>query len=205
MTAQFTEFHSKYHSTALKLTGSSENSITRTLTSARVEMNPHQVNAALFALKSPFSKGALLADEVGLGKTIEAGLVISQRLAEGKRRMLLIVPASLRKQWQQELSDKFTVESRILDATVVRQAKKAGEADLFANASMPLIMSYEYAARVAEDLRIATKWDLVVFDEAHRLRNVYKNEQKIGTSKRAQVLADAFRGAPKILLTATPL
>jgi len=205
MTAQFTEFHSKYHSTALKLTGSSENSITRTLTSARVEMNPHQVNAALFALKSPFSKGALLADEVGLGKTIEAGLVISQRLAEGKRRMLLIVPASLRKQWQQELSDKFTVESRILDATVVRQAKKTGEADLFANASMPLIMSYEYAARVAEDLRIATKWDLVVFDEAHRLRNVYKNEQKIGTSKRAQVLADAFRGAPKILLTATPL
>ncbi len=82
----FTDFHSKYHATSLQLAGSQESSLTRTLTSARVEMNPHQVNAALFALKSPFSKGALLADEVGLGKTIEAGLVISQRIAEGKRR-----------------------------------------------------------------------------------------------------------------------
>ena len=72
-------------------------------------MNPHQVEAALFALKSPLSKGVLLADEVGLGKTIEAGLVLSQRWAEHKRRMILIVPASLRKQWQQELHEKFSL------------------------------------------------------------------------------------------------
>lgn len=205
MTPVFTEFHSKYHATSLQLAGSQENSLTRTLTSARVEMNPHQVNAALFALKSPFSKGALLADEVGLGKTIEAGLVISQRIAEGKRRILLIVPASLRKQWQQELQEKFSVPTQILDAAVVRQARKRGEDDIFKNTKTPLIMSYEYAARIADELRLAQKWDLIVFDEAHRLRNVYKNEQNKGTSKRAQALADAFRDIPKILLTATPL
>ena len=140
MTPVFTEFHSKYHATSLQLAGSQENSLTRTLTSARVEMNPHQVNAAFFALKSPFSKGALLADEVGLGKTIEAGLVVSQRIAEGKRRILLIVPASLRKQWQQELQEKFSVPTQILDAAVVRQARKRGEDDIFKNTKTPLIM-----------------------------------------------------------------
>jgi superfamily II DNA or RNA helicase len=205
MTSIFTDFHSKYHATSLQLAGSQENSLTRTLTSARVEMNPHQVNAALFALKSPFSKGALLADEVGLGKTIEAGLVISQRIAEGKRRILLIVPASLRKQWQQELQEKFSVQTQILDAAIVRKSRKRGDQDIFKNTKIPLIMSYEYAARIAEELRLAQKWDLIVFDEAHRLRNVYKNEQNKGTSKRAQSLADAFRDIPKILLTATPL
>ena len=65
------------------------------------------MDAALFAFASPLSKGALLADEVGLGKTIEAGLVISQRWAEGKRRILIIAPSNLRKQWHQELNEKF--------------------------------------------------------------------------------------------------
>jgi SNF2 family DNA or RNA helicase len=94
-----------YHAQRLTVAGTAEDAFTRSLTSARVEMNPHQVDAALFALKSPLSKGVLLADEVGLGKTIEAGLVISQRWAEQKRRILLVVPASLRKQWSQELFD----------------------------------------------------------------------------------------------------
>ena len=89
-------------------------------------MNPHQVDAALFALKSPLSKGVLLADEVGLGKTIEAGLVISQRWAEQRRRILLIVPASLRKQWQQELFDKFSIKSRIVEAKTYNDMKKGG-------------------------------------------------------------------------------
>ena len=53
-------------------------------------MNPHQVDAALFALKSPLAKGVLLADEVGLGKTIEAGLVIAQSRAEGAQRVLAV-------------------------------------------------------------------------------------------------------------------
>ena len=84
------------------------------------------MDAALFALKSPLSKGVLLADEVGLGKTIEAGLVISQRWAEQRRRILLIVPASLRKQWQQELFDKFSIKSRIVEAKAYNDMKKGG-------------------------------------------------------------------------------
>lgn len=80
-----------------------------TLVDAQVDLNPHQVDAALFAFRSPLSKGVILADEVGLGKTIEAGLVIAQRWAERKRRILIIVPAKLRKQWHQQLQDKFSL------------------------------------------------------------------------------------------------
>ena len=79
-----------------------------TLVDAQVDLNPHQVEAALFAFRSPLSKGLILADEVGLGKTIDAGLVIAQRWAERKRRILIITPANLRKQWHQELLDNFS-------------------------------------------------------------------------------------------------
>lgn len=64
------------------------------LADAQVDLNPHQMDAALFAFNSPLSKGALLADEVGLGKTIEAGLVLSQRWAERKRRIMVITPSN---------------------------------------------------------------------------------------------------------------
>lgn len=68
------------------------------LADAQVDLNPHQLDAALFAFQSPLSKGSILADEVGLGKTIEAGLVIAQKWSEGKRRILVITPASLGKE-----------------------------------------------------------------------------------------------------------
>ncbi len=102
--------------------------LTRSISNARVDLNPHQVDAALFALRSPLSKGAILADEVGLGKTIEAGIVLSQRWAERKRRMLLIVPATLRKQWQQELDEKFYLPSIVLDGQRFNQLRKAATA-----------------------------------------------------------------------------
>jgi SNF2 family DNA or RNA helicase len=82
---------------------------------AQVDLNPHQVEAALFAFKSPLSKGAILADEVGLGKTIEAGILLSQLWAERRKKLLIICPANLRKQWSQELLDKFFLESTILE------------------------------------------------------------------------------------------
>src|SRR5205085_9538416 len=93
---------------------------------AQVDMNPHQVDAALFAFASPLSRGALLADEVGLGKTIEAGLVISQRWAEGKRRILIIAPSNLRKQWHQEMNEKFFIPGVILEAKSYNAEIKAG-------------------------------------------------------------------------------
>jgi len=116
----FTQYQSLYFAHALTLMGRSDNQVSRTMAAARVDMNPHQVEAACFALKSPLEKGVLLADEVGLGKTIEASLVIAQKWAERKRAILLVTPASLRKQWSQELADKFELPSIILDGEQIR-------------------------------------------------------------------------------------
>jgi adenine-specific DNA-methyltransferase len=167
--------------------------------SAQVDLNPHQVDAALFAFASPLSKGALLADEVGLGKTIEAGLVISQRWAERKRRILIITPSNLRKQWHQELSEKFFLPCAILEARSYNASIKAGQFRPLEVADTVVICSYQFARGKAADVH-ATPWDLVVIDEAHRLRNVYKPSNVI-----ANTLKGALAGKQKLLLTATPL
>lgn len=184
----------------LTLEGVGEDALTQSLSTARVQMNPHQVDAALFALSSPLSKGVLLADEVGLGKTIEASLVIAQRWAERHRRILLIVPASLRKQWSQELHEKFSLPSVIVESKTYKDARKAGVARPFDLPDKIVITSYEFAALKADDIKRGG-WDLVVFDEAHRLRNVYRKDG----SQRAKSLRDATHGCFKLLLTATPL
>ena len=113
-------YQSKLWATKLTLKEPSDSidKISRAITTAKVDLNPHQVDAALFASRSPLSKGVILADEVGLGKTIEAGIVISQKWAERNRKILVITPATLRKQWQQELSDKFNLKSIILDKKI---------------------------------------------------------------------------------------
>lgn len=174
-------------------------SLASTLVDAQVDLNPHQVEAALFACQNPLSKGVILADEVGLGKTIEAGLVISQRWAERRRRVLIIVPANLRKQWHQELLDKFGLQALILESKNYNAAKKQGALNPF-EADAPIICSYPFGRMKADDIkRIA--WDLVVLDEAHRVRNVYKPSNVIG-----RTLRDALEGVhSKVLLTATPL
>lgn len=184
----------------ITLEGTGEDALAQSLSTARVDMNPHQVDAALFALASPLSKGVLLADEVGLGKTIEASLVIAQRWAERRRRILLIVPASLRKQWGQELYDKFSLPSAIVERKSYNDARKAGMARPFEHNDKIVITSYEFAALKSDDIAHG-RWDLVVFDEAHRLRNVYKKDG----STRAKRLREATRPFFKILLTATPL
>ncbi len=199
MTA-YTAFHSQYMAHRITLQGIDDDAFAKALTTARVDMNPHQVDAALFALASPLTKGIILADEVGLGKTIEAGLVIAQRWAERRRHILLIVPASLRKQWTQELWDKFSLLSTILEARTYRDRVKAGQRRPFAGQAEIIVTSYEFAATKADELA-SVKWDLVVFDEAHRLRNVHKK----GTSTRAKLLRDSLKEPFKVLLTATPL
>lgn len=184
----------------LTLEGTGEDALAQSLSTARVDMNPHQVDAALFALASPLSKGVLLADEVGLGKTIEASLVIAQRWAEHRRRILLIVPASLRKQWSQELYDKFSLPSVIIESKTYKDARKAGVARPFDQKDKVVITSYEFAA-LRDDEIARGGWDLVVFDEAHRLRNVYRKDG----STRAKRLREATKPFFKVLLTATPL
>ncbi|MGL4755571.1 MAG: SNF2-related protein [Aeromonadaceae bacterium] len=197
---QITEYHAKYFAYELSKRSSSTSieKLAGILMDARVDLNPHQVEAALFAFKSPLFNGAILADEVGLGKTIEAGLVLSQKWAEGKKRMLIVVPASLRKQWTQELAEKFFLPSQILEAKSFNVAIKAGNLNPF-EADEILICSYPFAARHSEKLMLV-HWDLVVLDEAHRLRNVYKTQNKT-----ARALRTALTNVPKVLLTATPL
>lgn len=190
----------------LSLFRDAEQSLTQTIASARVDMNPHQVDAALFALRSPLSQGVLLADEVGLGKTIEASLVLAQKWAEKRCRLLLIVPATLRKQWSQELSDKFALPSVILEAKNFNGARKRGTGnpfDIEVAFGYPAVAvcSYEFAARKQQELGLI-KWDLVVFDEAHKLRNIYK---KNDGAKTAKALDEALKGCPKVLLSATPM
>ena len=172
--------------------------LTGAVASAQVDLNPHQVDAALFAFNSPLSKGAILADEVGLGKTIEAGLVLSQRWAERKRRILIITPSNLRKQWYQELTEKFFLPCRIVEGKSYNAAIRQGQ---FRPMETPeiVICSYQFAKSKAADVH-ATPWDLVVIDEAHRLRNVYKPGNVI-----ANTLKQALAGKHKLLLTATPL
>ena len=178
-----TEEQQKYIAWLLtsRRSGDDDMRVAGVLSEARVDLNPHQVEAALFALKSPFSKGVVLADEVGLGKTIEAGIVISQYWAEQKRRILIIVPATLRRQWSTEMEEKFFLKSEILERGSLISP------DIILRKHHLFICSYQYAAKYADQLS-QTNWDLVVIDEAHKLRNVYKN-----SSAAARRISEAFR------------
>ena len=197
---QLTPHQARYYSWLLtrQAEGGSMDSLATTLVDAQVDLNPHQVDAALFACKNPLSKGVILADEVGLGKTIEAGLVILQHWAERKRKILIITPANLRKQWHQELQEKFGLQGTILEAKSYNAIKKAGKNPF--RQENPVICSYQFAKSKADDIK-QIGWDLVVLDEAHRLRNVYKKNNVIG-----KTLKEALENvSSKVLLTATPL
>ncbi|MBL8787018.1 MAG: DEAD/DEAH box helicase family protein, partial [Deltaproteobacteria bacterium] len=195
-----TPFHAKFWAHNLRLAHPHDGveALSRSIGNARVDLNPHQVDAALFALRSPYSKGVLLADEVGLGKTIEASLILAQKWAERRRRILLIVPATLRKQWQVELEDKFFLPSVILEARAANLLAKKGIANPFEVDDKIVIASYQFVF-AKRALVQQVSWDLVVIDEAHRLRSIYKG------TKTAEGIVDAIRPAKKLLLTATPL
>ncbi len=193
-------FHAKYFAWELsrKRSSSEEDRLSQSLFDASVDLNPHQIDAALFALQNPLSQGVMLADEVGLGKTIEASLVMCQLWAERRRRLLVICPAALRKQWAQELSDKFSLPAEVLDARTWTLLRKAGEFDPL-NRDVISVMSYNFAMRMEKQLG-AIPWDVVVIDEAHKLRNAHRKSHETGQS-----LKRALAGRKKLLLTATPL
>ena len=171
-------------------------SLSQSLLSSTVDINPHQIDAALFAFSSPFSKGVVLADEVGLGKTIEAGLVLCQYWSTGKRKLIIVCPASLRKQWEAELLDKFGIPSDILDAKNYNAYIREGKNPL--HAKRAIICSYNFVARHKEQI-LLHGFDLAVIDEAHKMRNVYRS-----SARTSAVVRDALTGVRKLLLTATP-
>lgn len=196
-----TAYHSQYFAYELTKQSASNtvNRLSQSLINATVDLNPHQVEAALFAFRAPLERGAILADEVGLGKTIEAGLIISQLWAERKRNILIIVPPPLRKQWNRELIEKFYIPSVIMESKNFNELAREGYSFPFEQRDNVVITSYQFARNKSADIK-RTQWDLIIIDEAHRLRNVYKKSNKI-----ARILREATDGSPKILLTATPL
>ena len=193
-----TRYHAKYYAQLLsqKTVGNDVCDITQSLLNSAVDINPHQIDAALFAFKSPLSKGVVLADEVGLGKTIEAGLVLCQLWSTGKRKIIIVCPASLRKQWGFELAEKFGIASEILDAKSYNAYQREGRSPFSPN--RVVICSYNFAAKKKSGI-LLHGFDLAVIDEAHKLRNVYRKSARTAADVR-----DALSGTKKLLLTATP-
>ena len=168
---------------------------------ARIDPNPHQIDAVIFALRRLREGGCILADEVGLGKTIEAGLVIAQTRAEGAQRILLIVPKSLIGQWQSELLNLFGIQAR------------ESETSFFAPGVYLVGREFAGSERGAAALGAAPPFDLVVIDEAHEifagLHKRYGRDGIYDETSDAALMAHRVRGflrsSPVLLLTATPM
>lgn len=196
-----TAYHAKYLANKLTLRnpGNDAKRLGNTLFNASINLNPHQIEAAMFAFKSPVSKGVILADEVGLGKTIEAGLIISQYWSEMKRKILVTAPASLVKQWQAELIDKFNIPSEVMDSKAFRKYEKENYYNPFVQENKVIIASHHFVSNMKDKVKLAN-FDLVIIDEAHKLRNVHMKNNQI-----AKNIKEATEKSKKILLTATPL
>src|ERR1700752_635547 len=168
---------------------------------ARIDPNPHQIDAVIFALRRLREGGCILADEVGLGKTIEAGLVIAQSRAEGAQRILLIVPKSLIGQWQNELLNLFGIQAR------------ENETSFFAPGVYLVGREFAGSERGATPLGAAPQFDLAVIDEAHEIfAGLHKRYGRDGIYDEASdeaLMAHRVRGflrsTPVLLLTATPM
>ncbi len=169
---------------------------------AKVDPNPHQIEAVIFALARLREGGCILADEVGLGKTIEAGLVIAQLRAEGARRVLLIAPKSLLGQWRQELFQLFE-----LDAREGKPGKLDGDGVFLINREAA---GSENGHRALQN---AAPFDLCVIDEAHEVfAGIYKRYTQAGDydpesehARTAGRVRDVLGHTPVLLLTATPI
>lgn len=188
-----------YNYLVQKKAGNEVSRLGHTLYSSKIKLTPHQIQAALYAFKSPLTKGVLLADEVGLGKTIEAGIVLAQLWFERKRKILVVTPASLMKQWQNELMDKFALPSLIMDRKTFLAIQRKGYSNPFAAQSMIMICSYQTCSNFKDSIMTAGL-DFAIIDEAHKLRNVH-NEKAITANNIKQALS----GVKKMLLTATPI
>ncbi len=172
--------------------------------SARVDPNPHQIDAVIFALQRIPKGGCILADEVGLGKTIEAGLTISQLLAEGASRILLLTPKPLLGQWRDELLALFGINA----------TEGAEDAAGFEGAGV-FIAGREYAGSEAGAAAIggSGRFDLCVIDEAHEIfAGIYRRYDRHGGLKdgsryarTAARVKQVLVGTPMLLLTATPI
>lgn len=171
------------------------------LSNSRTRILAHQVEST-HRVMSALNQRFLIADEVGLGKTIEAGLVIKElEYRHRYRRMLIVCPASLMCQWQNEMLSKFNDRFVIMDRKELQRINHAGRSANPWEVHDKIICSLDFIKnrrylKVLEN----TSWDAVIFDEAHRLRRDSKRATL--AYEAAQVIAERTRGL--LLLTATP-
>jgi ERCC4-related helicase len=188
-----------YNLLSLKQSGNTVDRIGTTLFNSKIKLTPHQIEAALFAFKSPLNRGSILADEVGLGKTIEAGIILAQLWNEHKRKILIVTPASLMRQWSSELFEKFNLPSIIMDRKKYNNLRKNGHRNPFIQKDNIIICSYQMCAISGEEVSQAN-FDLCIIDEAHKLRNVWTGNNVISLG-----IKNALSNTKKLLLTATPI
>lgn len=189
---QLSPFHAMYIARQISEYAYGADRLIPAYASSNIEIFPYQIAAAMFALRSPYLKGAVLADEGSLGKTYEALLVISELYFEGRDRILIIVPTPLLQQWVEILENRFSVPFTVVDRNTENDGNPFDK-DTVA------LTTYDYAVEKAE-LISHVIWNIVVFEEAHRLAKASTGENKTAT-----VLKDAVGDAYKLLLTATPM
>ncbi|NVM46640.1 MAG: DEAD/DEAH box helicase family protein, partial [Candidatus Lokiarchaeota archaeon] len=197
-------FHSYYTSYQIKC-----------ITNSRLSLMPHQINVA-HRLSEEYFPRIILADEVGLGKTIEAGIYIKEMMARNlAERILIVVPATLVKQWQFEMQNKFNIEFTIYDGKKIKELKKSGtkrSAEVLQNPfyyDNLIICSLQFARnRKYIDLLSQISWDIVVFDESHHLRRYlinattgnYRETLNYDLARHLSLTTESL-----LLLSATPL
>ena len=196
-------FHSYYTSYQIKC-----------ITNSRLALMPHQINVA-HRLSEDYFPRVILADEVGLGKTIEAGIYIKEMMARNlAERILIIVPATLVKQWQFEMENKFNIKFTIYDGKKIKELKKGNYKfpELLQNPfyyDNLIICSLQFARNPKYiDLLSQIPWDIIIFDEAHHLRRYltnlatgnYRETLNYILAKNLSQISESL-----LLLTATPL
>lgn len=170
----------------------------RTARDARIDLLPHQLEPALAVLRGLGTR-LLLADDVGLGKTIQAALIVSELLARGSiDRVLVLTPPGLRDQWLQELSQRFAIHAAAADGRSLRRLAATLPVGVNPWWTQPIaIASVDYVKRAEVLPAVAScVWDLVIVDEAHACAGE--------SDRRAAVHAIAARSAYVLLLSATP-
>jgi superfamily II DNA or RNA helicase len=175
------------------------------LSNARIEPNLHQLFIA-HLVTNKLKPRMILADEVGLGKTIEAGLILKElRAREMIERVLIVCPASLQYQWQTELRSKFNEEFEIINSAAAKYLGQGGENPFTRRDSAICSLPFATMPKRAEQI-LEADWDLVIFDEAHRVRRWLQSGSKAQTTlayRLADDLKDVVPGL--LLLTATPM
>lgn len=173
------------------------------LSNARTEILPHQIFAAHRVVSSP-RRRFLLADEVGLGKTIEAGMVWQALAQRGQaRRTLIITPAGLTTQWSEEMQDKFGATFLIFKRDFSAVNPRVWDLQATAIASIETLKRPEHKRALLEN----RKWDLIIFDEAHRLSAVSYGGAKTDKTlsyRLAEEIRHKHYCEAMLLLTATP-